>query len=285
MIYIFFLFTSLAFSNNFIVKENLDTSDVFIGDVLIWSVRVEGDSIRKLRYPLIENTSDSILIKKQGFFKENDVIVGTFFELMVWDTGSYLTPIYQVDVLNKDSTENFSISTDRLSFSVSSILTDSSIKDFRPLKAPIPIKRIIPFRFIFFVLVIIISLIAFTLIFKKREKTIYIKEKYIEGKDPKNVALERLNSLQINGLTKDFYAELSHITREYIENTHFIRTLEMTTDEIADNRHLIQIDENQLELWIDFLQKADKVKYAKELFAVEKMNSDMEKILNWINKI
>lgn len=285
MIYIFFLFTSLAFSNNFIVKENLDTSDVFIGDVLIWSVRVEGDSIKKLRYPLIENTSDSILIKKQGFFKENDVIVGTFFELMVWDTGSYLTPIYQVDVLNKDSTENFSISTDRLSFSVSSILTDSSIKDFRPLKAPIPIKRIIPFRFIFFVLVIIISLIAFTLIFKKREKTIYIKEKYIEGKDPKNVALERLNSLKINGLTKDFYAELSHITREYIENTHFIRTLEMTTDEIADNRHLIQIDENQLELWIDFLQKADKVKYAKELFAVEKMNSDMEKILNWINKI
>jgi hypothetical protein len=285
MIYIFFLFTSLAFSNNFIVKENLDTSDVFIGDILTWSVRVEGDSIRKLRYPLIENTSDSILIKKQGFFKENDVIVGTFFELMVWDTGSYLTPIYQVDVLNKDSTENFSISTDRLSFSVSSILTDSSIKDFRPLKAPIPIKRIIPFRFIFFVLVIIISLIVFTLIFKKREKTIYIKEKYIEGKDPKNVALERLNSLQINGLTKDFYAELSHITREYIENTHFIRTLEMTTDEIADNRHLIQIDENQLELWIDFLQKADKVKYAKELFAVEKMNSDMEKILNWINKI
>ena len=285
MIYIFFLFTSLAFSNNFIVKENLDTSDVFIGDILTWSVRVEGDSIRKLRYPLIENTSDSILIKKQGFLKENDVIVGTFFELMVWDTGSYLTPIYQVDVLNKDSTENFSISTDRLSFSVSSILTDSSIKDFRPLKAPIPIKRIIPFRFIFFVLVIIISLIVFTLIFKKREKTIYIKEKYIEGKDPKNVALERLNSLQINGLTKDFYAELSHITREYIENTHFIRTLEMTTDEIADNRHLIQIDENQLELWIDFLQKADKVKYAKELFAVEKMNSDMEKILNWINKI
>ena len=285
MIYIFFLFTSLAFSNNFIVKENLDTSDVFIGDILTWSVRVEGDSIKKLRYPLIENTSDSILIKKQGFFKENDVIVGTFFELMVWDTGSYLTPIYQVDVLNKDSTKNFSISTDRLSFSVSSILTDSSIKDFRPLKAPIPIKRIIPFRFIFFVLVIIISLIAFTLIFKKREKTIYIKEKYIEGKDPKNVALERLNSLQINGLTKDFYAELSHITREYIENTHFIRTLEMTTDEIADNRHLIQIDENQLELWIDFLQKADKVKYAKELFAVEKMNSDMEKILNWINKI
>ena len=285
MIYIFFLFTSLAFSNNFIVKENLDTSDVFIGDILTWSVRVEGDSIRKLRYPLIENTSDSILIKKQGFFKENDVIVGTFFELMVWDTGSYLTPIYQVDVLNKDSTKNFSISTDRLSFSVTSILADSSIKDFRPLKAPIPIKRIIPFRLIFFILVIIISLIAFTLIFKKREKTIYIKEKYIEGKDPKNVALERLNSLKINGLTKDFYAELSHITREYIENTHFIRTLEMTTDEIADNRHLIQIDENQLELWIDFLQKADKVKYAKELFAVEKMNSDMEKILNWINKI
>ena len=285
MIYIFFLFTSLAFSNNFIIKENLDTSDVLIGDVLTWSVRGEGDLKRQLRYPLIEYISDSVIIKKQGFLKENDAIVGTFFELIAWDTGSYLTPIYQVDAVFKDSTKNFSISTKRLSFSVASVLTDPSIKEFRPIKAPVPIKRIIPFRLIFFILVIIVSLIAFTLIFRKREKSIYIKEKYIEKKDPKNLALERLNNLKVDGLAKDFYAELSHLTREYIENTYFIRTLEMTTGEIAENKNLIQIDEVQLKLWIDFLQKADKVKYAKELYTVEKMKRDMEKIFEWINKI
>ena len=285
MIYIFFLFTSLAFSNNFIITENLDTSDVLIGDVLTWSVKGEGDLKRQLRYPLIEYISDSVIIKKQGFLKENDAIVGTFFELIAWDTGTYLTPIYQVDAVFKDSTKNFSISTKRLSFSVASVLTDSSIKEFRPIKSPVPIKRIIPFRLIFFILVIIVSLIAFTLIFRKREKSIYIKEKYIEKKDPKNLALERLNNLKVDGLAKDFYAELSHLTREYIENTYFIRTLEMTTGEIAENKNLIQIDEVQLKLWIDFLQKADKVKYAKELYTVEKMKRDMEKIFEWINKI
>lgn len=285
MIYIFFLFTSLVFSNNFIITENLDSSDVLIGDVLTWSVKGEGDLKKQLRYPLIEYISDSVIIKKQGFLKENDAIVGTFFELIAWETGSYLTPIYQVDAVFKDSTKNFSISTKRLSFSVASVLTDSSIKEFRPIKSPVPIKRIIPFRLIFFILVIIVSLIAFTLIFRKREKSIYIKEKYIEKKDPKNLALERLNNLKVDGLAKDFYAELSHLTREYIENTYFIRTLEMTTGEIAENKNLIQIDEVQLKLWIDFLQKADKVKYAKELYTVEKMKRDMEKIFEWINKI
>ena len=285
MIYTFFLFTSLVFSNNFNFIQKLDTNDVSIGDVLIWSIKVKRDSLQQLRYPLIDYKSDSIIIKKQGFFKENDVVVGTFFELIAWDTGFYLTPFYQVDVVDEDSTKIFSISTKRLPFLVTSILADSSIKDFKPLKAPIPIKSIFPFRLIFFILVIIASLIAFTLIFKKRKQLIYVKEKYIENKNPKNIALERLNNLKVDGLTKDFYAELSHITREYIEDTYFIRTLEMTTGEIAENKKLIQIDEIQLEFWINFLQKADKVKYAKELYTVEKMNSDMEKIFTWIKKI
>ena len=94
-----------------------------------------------------------------------------------------------------------------------------------------------------------------------------------------------MDNLKVDGLAKDFYAELSHLTREYIENTYFIRTLEMTTGEIAENKNLIQIDEVQLKLWIDFLQKADKVKYAKELYTIEKMKRDMEKIFEWINKI
>lgn len=285
MIYTIFLFTSLVYSNNFNFVQNLDKNNVSIGDVLIWSVKVKSDSLRQLRYPLIEYKSDSIIIKKQGFFQENDVVVGTFFELIAWDKGFYLTPFYQVDVVNVDSTKNFSISTKRLPFSVTSILADSSIKDFRPIKEPIPIKSVFPFRLIFFILVIIVSLIAFTLIFRRKEKSIYVKEKYIENKDPKKIALERLKNLKVDGLTKDFYADLSHITREYIEDTYFIRTLEMTTSEISENKDLIHIDEIQLEFWINFLQEADKVKYAKELYSVEKMNSDMKSILSWINEI
>jgi hypothetical protein len=285
MIYIYILFISLAFSNNFNVKEKLDKSNALIGDVLIWSVKVEGDSIEQVRYPLIDYESDSIMIKNQGFFKEKDIVTGTFFELIAWDKGTYLTPNYQVNIIKRDSTKNINISTKRLSFTVNSILADTSIKDFRPLKAPIPIKSVFPFRLFFFSLVLIFSLITFILIIKRREKSIYIKNKYIENKDPKNIALERLNNLNADGLTKDFYADLSHITRQYIEDTYFIRTLEMTTGEISENKDLIHIDEIQLEFWINFLQEADKVKYAKELYSVEKMNSDMKSILSWINEI
>ena len=46
--------------------------------------------------------------------------------------------------------------------------------------------------------------------------------------------------------TKDFYTELSHISREYIEAKYFIRTLEMTTNEIKESRLLFPIENSWL---------------------------------------
>ena len=89
-------------------------------------------------------------------------------------------------------------------------------------------------NFIFSFVIVVYSIIT---VWKKRKKKYKkIDYKYIE--DPKDRALRRLEELRSTNFTKDFYTELSHIFREFIEAKYYIRTLEMTTQEIKESRSL-----------------------------------------------
>ena len=97
------------------------------------------------------------------------------------------------------------------------------------------------------------------------------------------IAKNRLVNLNEKGFAKDFYTEISHITREYIEHSKYIRTLEMTTEEIINNRTLFLFDDNSFSEWTDLLSKADLVKYAKQVIEVSEMESDRDKAINFID--
>ena len=97
------------------------------------------------------------------------------------------------------------------------------------------------------------------------------------------IAKNRLVNLNEKGFVKDFYTEISHITREYIEHSKYIRTLEMTTEEIINNRTLFLFDDNSFSEWTDLLSKADLVKYAKQVIEVSERESDRDKAINFID--
>ncbi len=84
-------------------------------------------------------------------------------------------------------------------------------------------------------------------------------------------------------LTKEYYSILSHVLREYLETKYFIRTLEMTTEEIESATNIFKFDKNYLAQVIRFLKESDKVKYAREIPNPEKMARDKEKIKNIIS--
>ena len=65
-----------------------------------------------------------------------------------------------------------------------------------------------------------------------------------------------------------FYSELSYIVREFIENQFFIKTIEMTTNEIKHNKNMIGFDKNEINKIISVLERADLIKFAK-LFPLE----------------
>ena len=78
---------------------------------------------------------------------------------------------------------------------------------------------------------------------------------------------------------------MSHISREYVERKYFIRTLEMTTEEIIDNQDLFPWESQQFFKWSQFLEEADLVKYARDIPTPEKMTLDKEKVVSLIEHI
>ena len=112
---------------------------------------------------------------------------------------------------------------------------------------------------------------------------IYPKNSYSIIKSPIEIANDRLSALNKKGFSKEFYSELSHITREYIEYSTYIRTLEMTTEEIIGNRDLFHCDDDSFSRWIGLLSKADLVKYAKHSIEPYEMDIDKDKVIDLIN--
>lgn len=284
MRFIFFLLISFSFPNNLTLESSIDTNVAYIGDVFLWSVKAKGDSLKNINFPKLEIKSESITIKGQGFYKSNNIINGTYFYLTAWDTGDFLTPDYYVTFFNKDSTIKSRIEAKKINFNVKSILLDKQADDFRPIKGPVPVKDFIRLKLIFLALIILIILFLLYRIIRDREKYIYQKRNYVKNKDPKKTVTERLESLKSNKLVKDFYTELSHILRQYVEDKYFIRTLEMTTIEIRKNRDLFNFNDEDFLFWVSFLDKADKVKYSKEIFSIKEMENDKKNMVAWVEK-
>ena len=170
-------------------------------------------------------------------------------------------------------------------YSILSILPTLENKNFRPLKGPVPVKQVWPIKNIILFILIILTIYGITKIWKKRQKKIYKKIDYNFTISPKDKAIRRLEELDSSQFTKEFYTQLSHIFREYIERKYYIRTLEMTTEEINKSRRFFPIEDIQFNELITFLNRADNVKYALQLPRESEMNSDKEKIKSLIIKL
>jgi len=281
---ILLLTLSFAFSNNLTIESSIDTNVAYIGDVFLWSVKAKGDSLQNINFPKLEFKSESITIKGQGFYKSNNIINGTYFYLTAWEIGDFSTPEYYVTFFNKDSTIKSSVGVEKLNFTVKSLLSEKKPNVFRPIKGPVPVKDFIRTKIIFLSLIILLTFALFYRVIKNREKSFYQKRNQVKNKDPKKIVLERLESLKANILVKDFYTELSYITRQYVEDKYFLRTLEMTTIEIRENRDLFNFNDEDFLFWISFLDKADSVKYSKEIFTIQEMNNDKTNMAAWLKK-
>jgi len=258
-------------SRAFHVYGGLDSTDVSIGDIARFQVWAKGAVERKIDFPLMEiddsnvNVSEGTEIK--GEFAEDK---GIEFQLIFWDTGSFVIPPYEVHVLNAQGDEvEYTIATDSVEVTVHSLISEAE-PVLRDIKPPVPIPTIIPWKIILSLLGIALSVAALVWMWRKRiqdaneEKPQFI----VPSKPPYEVAMDKLDRLRSQSPStakevKIYYAELSYLLREYLEHQYFVRAIEMTTLEIETARHLIPADKEKLDCVIDMLKRSDLAKFAR----------------------
>lgn len=280
-----FLFSSILFSQSLSIVSELDTTQGFIGDIFQWTIKVEGQNDQAIRFPELEVTNDTISIRNQTLIHENGKLIGIEFEIVAWDTGYFITPDYALEILKMDGTRDYSISANPIHYSVGSILNLSENKEYRSLKGPVSVKGIFPLKTVLLSIALFAMLGSMIWTWKQRQDIQYQKLDYTINESPEDRAKRRLRDLDMNGLSKDYYADLSHISREFIETKYFIRTMEMTTEEINQFRFLIPLKDEIFSDWAQFLSEADMVKYAREIPSPEKMSTDKKLISSLISQV
>ncbi|NTU96266.1 MAG: hypothetical protein HGA62_00435 [Chlorobiaceae bacterium] len=154
-------------------------------------------------------------------------------------------------------------------------LTDSSMRELRPIKPPLrpelPLSVLLPFFLTIFGITIAVLLLLF---FLKRSV-----RRSAEKIDPGQVALRKLRKLssRLSGgmPPRDCHEELSNILRSFLENRYRIRALEAVTQEIE-----LDLEKNAvpgIDNIMNLLRQADLVKFADSRPELEESRQSLQK--------
>ena len=268
------------------VLSRIDTTIANIGDQLVLDVILKNiNDNYKLDFPILSIENDSISILSQENIIEDNKITGQRFKISFWEIGEVYTPNYYVKVRNEIDKEYLIIEAERILLNIKSVLGQNDSTKTRPLKGPVKVTRVIPYKLIIKIIFLVSLIISAIIIWSRRENNILKVGNNIFRKSPIELARSKLISTNTNGFSKEFYIEISYITREFVEKSSFVRTLEMTTDEIKLNHNIFLVNKNIFSNWIILLEKADLIKYAKQPASVSEMEKDKKKALDIIENL
>ena len=267
------------------IISELDTSIASVGDQVVWSIRLNNiEKNLSLEFPKLDIKSDSISIISQSNILDNNLIIGQSFKLSFWETGDFLTPFYYVKVVNDINKDKFNFEPERRSVKVLSVLEENSTNNMRPLKGPVPVGSIFPMALFIKIILMLFFISLMIFIWTKRKSSTYIISSGKSQISHHKFAKNRLLHLDTNGFSKEFYSELSHITRQFVEKSFYIRALEMTTEEINENENIFEMNDDIFSEWVNLLQKADLIKFAKKSTPTSEMEDDKNAAYNIIEK-
>ena len=273
---LFFLF-SVADGQDVTVTSRLDTSRIYIGDQIIYTISVDQpDDIvldfKPLRDTLIRNieilsgpVQDTINTSEGRLIIENKYLITSF------DSGYYRIPPVYAELKNENGIKRFYSEYNPLEVMRVNLTPPDTIEKIfdivKPYKAPLSISEVFPwFLLVALVAIAIWGLIVLIRKFKKSETG---PEPEIDPDPPHIIAfreLERLREEELwqKGDVKKYYSRLTEILRQYLERRYGVNSLEMTTSETLNA--LVESGFKKDEAYSTLksvLNDADLVKFAK----------------------
>ncbi|TAL66340.1 MAG: hypothetical protein EPN88_08605 [Bacteroidetes bacterium] len=269
--------TSATSGQDVKVTSAFDSTRIFIGDQIKFSITVDQPVNLKLALPVFKDTiCKNIEILSGPFLDSSAIMDGRIkiterYLITSFDSGFYqIHPVY-AEIKNESGLKRFYSDYSQLKVmrvTIAPADTISKIYDIiKPYRAPVTFGEILPWILIVAVLCLVIwASVRFI-------RNLKLSKKGIEpmiNPDPAHVIafreLERLREEQLwqKGEIKYYYTRLTEILRQYLENRYKVYSLEMTTSETLDAlvRTGFKKDRsyNQLK---NVLNGADLVKFAK----------------------
>jgi hypothetical protein len=246
-IFLFISIISSSFGQDVNIKSSFDSSRIYIGDQIKFTITFDKPSDLRLTFPIFKDTlCKNIEIisgpRVDSSSIQNGRIKITYKYLITsFDSGRYqIRPVF-AEAKNEVGIKRFYSDYSMLEvMRVKIAPADTTAKIFdiiKPYKAPVTIGEVLPW-----VLLVILAgvIIWFAIRFlRKLKKSETGKEAYFPPELAHIIAfreLERLKNEELwqKGETKKYYTMLTEILRQYLENRFRVFSLELTTAETLD---------------------------------------------------
>ncbi len=275
----------------FYIEASSDTTTTTIGEIIEYQVWARGAQKRQIEFGTWSVDSTMIDVRSieelEGSFRDE---YGLRLKIALWDTGLIELPPFPVHVKPAGEENSFVMNTDPVFITVVSLLQGGASSELRPIKGPVPVPFIWPLKGIALGLLLVGLIIAAVYIWRTRIIVPPKKNMVIVPAEPADVrAFRKINQLSeskpwLAGEYKDYYIELSLLMREYVENSVYIKTLEMTTEEIRANRDLLSFPDDLVDKWLVMLDRSDLIKFARQVPSPEICQADLTAAAEFVKK-
>ena len=283
--YILLFISTIGFAQETMVKAEIDTTNIRIGEQ--FNLKISVDETQNVNLPKLQLKGLEIIDSTKVDTVKNRLI--RKYILTGFDSGAFYIPQQQIFVKNQ------AYLTDSLLVNVATIAIDTTkVKKF-PIKS---IKKepltFDDFKIYLYILLAALAIIGFWIywfvIRKRKEEE---EEPTYKALPPYEEALYKLNELDEkllwqNNKVKEYYSELTEIVRGYIERELNVPALENTTDEVLEmlkdfkDSEVILTSQETIDKLKSLLREADLVKFAKSkplALEIEEDRKDAEDII------
>ena len=270
-LFMLFLFFKVCLSQAQ-VSSSIDTTQIRIGEEIIYSIQVEVDSTALVLFPEGQSFDPLEVIDSYDIDTtrlQDKIRLIKKYGLTQFDSGSYTLPSQRVVINNK------SFNTDSVNLEVFNVLVDTTKQKMFHIKPAFEVEEpgfdfekllywIVP-------ILLIIGIVAF-LFFRRRKRK---KTESAKQLPPYEEAIEALKVLDHshfleNDNSKSYYSSLTEILKRYIGREVDDAALESTSNELID-RLILHKDAGSFDFDTETINKIDKILKRADLIKFAKM--------------
>ncbi len=273
------------------IATSVDLAEMYIGDLLTYKVTITYDSAYTLIPPPLGANLGAFEVKDYAPDEESTLDDGrrrtrTSFVLSTYTTGDYVIPPLPITFVLADSSRKVLLA-EPVPIRVLSLLDASSdsmeIVDILPLEEQYEFPPDYSSYYFWGSIALGVLVFAAVLMMTLRKKPTEAPE---DLRSPWEIAFEKLaflneaylvnDSLAADGRHKEYYLELTEITRDYLGRIYEIDVLEMTTEQFIEAFAEIDMPNDSFARLGDFYSHADRVKFARFRPSTERARQDFD---------